>query len=195
MTARSAGGNAKAGSRLGTHLLTKQFSLDVIDFCLTSCAEFLLPAADNIKFIDSPLIGFNRSPAMDYSRYVKSGTDMPTCNLISVENQRKLIEARNLNADFWKETEARLILYRFIVGDTPKNCHVTVRKFENQIWLPNSQQLRDLWGLEFEGSVCADDFEQCKKKIDNHWLKGTRIVVTDEVYTSKGSQTMDKNLP
>lgn len=188
MTIRSSGGNENATSQLAVHLLTKNLSLDVHGFCFSECAEFLLPAADELNFINMPMIGFNWGPMMDYKQYVESQTDVSTCPLGSLANQKKLLKSRNLNADFWKEIETRIIITKFLSLDIGKNCPLNIREFENQIWLPTGMQLRELWGLKFEGSVCADDFEKCKVKIDDYWSKGKRIVVGDEVYISKGSK-------
>ena len=122
---------------------------------------------------------------MDYHQYVEAGADMSHCHF-DLTTQKKLIEKRKLNAGFWKEIEIRLKLTKFqLVDKTGESCPWKVREFDNQMWFPTSQQLRKLWGLRFNGAVCADDFEECTKKIDKYWAKGDRVIVGDDVYVAR----------
>ncbi len=124
---------------------------------------------------------------MDYNQYLKSKVNISSCAFDSLADQKKLLKSRDLSIDFWKQVESRLKLTQFKLVDAGEACPWKVRKFENLFWLPTSQQLKNLWGLKFEGQLCADDFDECKIKINSHWSKGKRIVVGDEIYISKGS--------
>jgi len=185
ITIQSSGGDTRDAARLGAYLLTKNLSIDVHDYCHSACAEFILPAADTITFTNKPLVGFHWSPIMDYHQYVRAGADMSICHFDSLADQRKLIKTRKLNAEFWKQTETHLNLTKYKLVGKGEACPWKIREFKNKMWLPTSQQLRELWDLKFEGAVCADNFEECKTKIDGNWTKGSRIVVGDVVYISK----------
>jgi len=186
LTIRSSGGDTDEASNLGIFLTKKNLSVEVHDFCHSACAEFILPAANKVVFLDNPLVGFHWNPMMDYYQYLNSETDISSCTFNSLENQKALLINRNLNLQFWRETEKRLKLTQFKLIDVGEDCPWKIRKFKNQFWLPTSEQLKSLWGLKFDGALCADDFERCKTKVDDHWSKGKRIVIGDEVYVSKG---------
>ena len=186
MSIRSSGGDESVTSQLGIYLLSKNLSLDVHGYCYSECAEFLLPAADSLNFIDMPMIGFNWSPNLDYHQLIKAKSNISACLLDSLANQKQLQKTRNLNVNFWKETKIRLVITKYLSLDINDKCPLILRESENHLWLPTSRQLRELWGLKFEGSVCADNFNKCTIKVDQFWSKGTRIAIGDEVYISKG---------
>ena len=181
----SGGGLSYPAIKLGVYLLDKKVHLKVQDYCLSACAEFLLPAADEIRFVDNPVVGFHWSPLMTYHQYVRVGAELSACTF-PTGDQLTLLNARHLNTEFWRETEKRLKLKHFETIMNGERCPMKIREFENRFWLPTSDQLRNIWGLKFTGSVCADDFVRCMDKVNRIWARGTRIVIGDRVYVSAG---------
>lgn len=157
--------------------------------CLSACAEDILAAAKGVIFKSEPLIGFHWNSYMNRAQMIRYGGDVSLCTSKGIDNQKYLYDLKKLNLDFWKEIERRLVLERFQVVPKTNACPWKHREFKNRMWLPTSDQLKNLWGLQFDGSVCADNIEYCQKKIDGRWKAGSRIVVGDEVYVSKGQSS------
>ena len=112
--------------------------------------------------------------------------DLDKCAWKNIPKIEEIYNRKNLKLDFWKHSLNQLNLEAYQVDYKQGQCPWHSKKFKNHMWLPTSKQLRELWGLKFKGSICADNFEECKKKIDHRWKEGLHIVVGDEVYTSKG---------
>ena len=110
--------------------------------------------------------------------------DVSNC-FSSLKQQTDTLSKKKLNYKFWRDVEKRLKLIKFQITDSSR-CPGKIREFQNHMWLPTSTQLRELWGLQFDGSVCSDDYNRCTKRVDRRWRNGTRIVIGDEVYVSKG---------
>ena len=187
LTITSSGGNVKTATDMAKYLMTKNLQLSVTDYCLSACAEKIIPSADQIKFIDHPIIGFHWSPIMNYNHIIQLDPKLTNCDS-DAQKQREILSYHNLNIDFWKDVEKRLNLleYKLVKGDG--NCPFISRRFENDFWLPTSKQLQQLWGLKFSGNTCADNFELCKKKVDNYFPYAKRIIIGDNLYISKSSK-------
>ena len=185
----SRGGLASTSLQAAQIIQLKKINIVIKKYCISGCAEKILPAASKVSFIDDPIIGFHqnilssryavKSYAGDYNKY---------CNWLYARETEQSYSSSGHNVLFWQETMKRL-KPEFSFDYAPKKCPKTKYVFENQLWLPASDQLSELLGLKFSGSVCADDFEKCKKKVDRSWGVGTRIVIGDEIYISKGHWT------
>lgn len=158
----------------------------VDEICSSNCAEIILPSARKIKFENYPIIAFHGN-TLSYRHYVNTtpGLDRRYCNWEYALKMESLYSESNLNALFWEEQIKRLkpnVTFEIRKGECPWRKY----NFENSFWLPDSKQLKKLWGIKFSGKVCADKAKLCKKKIDENWASGTRVVIGDVVYTSKG---------
>lgn len=182
----SFGGNVSFANKIALNIHKNQNNIIVKSRCYSACAEDLLPAAKTINFQNSPLIGFHWNSFMNRSQMLRYGGDVSLCSNDSIEKQRYIYNLRGLNEDFWRETEKRLVLVSYEVVDKPNACPWKKRKFENIMWFPTSNQLRSLWGLEFTGSVCADDLKKCKIKVDRLMRKDMNVVIGDVTYSVKG---------
>lgn len=182
----STGGRTSVSLKISDIILEEDLSIKVDRFCLSNCAEILLPAAKNVYFENAPLIGFYGS-MLSYEGFTKlhAKKNANLCNWVYARRQEELLERKNLSKGFWKEQMLRLkpnISFEY----KPDSCPWRVYKFENQIWLPTGEQLEEIWGLDFTGSVCADDLNSCSKRVNKRWRKGTRIVIGDTLHVSKG---------
>lgn len=182
----SEGGMTDFSLRIAKLLQVKQTSIKITRECTSGCAEILLAAAHNVYFENKPIIGFHGN-ILSYRYYVDSLAvrDKNKCGWRYAEETEILLAEKSLNKFFWREQMKRLnpdVTFNYkLLG-----CPEMIDNFENQMWLPTSQQLRELYGLEFSGEVCSDHLKSCAKRINKLWPKGTRIVVGDAVYTSKG---------
>lgn len=182
----SGGGLPQDALKISDIMLRNKTGVIINRACLSACAETILPSATIVEFQNTPIIGFHWNSTMNFDMLRRYGGDLRLCDLTTVERQKSLLSTKGMNVDFWKETEKRLVLEHYEIVPRGYACPWKRREFKNHMWLPTSEQLRNLWGLEFKGSVCADDFQRCTWKIDRRWKKGTRIVVGDEVYISRG---------
>lgn len=184
----SEGGITSEALKIGGLLELYSISIAIDKECLSNCAEILLPSAKRVVFLNDPLIGFHGN-ILSYQHYVTllATENIEFCNWLYANAHRDLLKRKNMNALFWEEQFLRLKPDVELVYPAEK-CPRRTYNFENHMWLPTSDQLRLLFKLEFEGSVCADNPRLCKKRIDHKWKKGTRIVIGDEVYISKGKK-------
>ncbi len=182
----SSGGSNKYAIEVAKKIYKNSIHIEIVSECTSACVEFLLPAAESIKFIDKPLIAIHWGPILNFGQYKRARGHLNGCELNDLVAQVKLFEAKKLNQNFWHHTEKRLVLKHYELSDKPEQCPWKTREFENDFWLPTSKQLKEMWGLKFTGSVCADNISYCSNVINYRWPKGTRIVIGDEVYISKG---------
>lgn len=182
----SGGGNIKLAYLASKNLIENKNEVKIEGHCLSACSEYLLAAANEIQFLNYPLVGYHWNTFMNIKQIQTYGGDISRCDLTSVEQQHEIYSYKDLNLDFWKETEKRLNLTYFEVVTNPQACPSKKRIFENHMWFPTSKQLKELLGLKFEGNVCADSPKICQRRIDRRWKSGTRVVLGDTVYVSRG---------
>jgi len=182
----SSGGETSAALKLSDFIQANNFTIQIDSECLSSCAEVILPSAARLEFVDDPFIGFHQS-IQSYKNNIETLAKQDTqfCKWGYATKFLALLNKRKLNINFWQETMKRLkpkveFTYEY------RTCPMDIYNFENEWWLPTSKQLKNLWGLEFLGAVCADDYKACANKVDKRWKKGTRLVIREKVYISKG---------
>ena len=94
---------------------------------------------------------------LEFLLYEKADRDLEFCKDIGATELRNMLIRNNKNPDAWKVTLEKLKLTYYKVDYKTKECPWSVREFRNEYWFPNSAQLRDVFGLDFHGSVCADN--------------------------------------
>lgn len=182
--------NSYGGSTFFSLLLSSQIdeklNIVVDQECTSNCAEIIMPSAKSLLFKNRPIIGFHGNTT-SYRYYVEQSNlnDKSQCNWVYEENFQKLIKAKAINPNFWVEQMDRLqpkVSFKLIRGECPQINY----NFKNHIWLPNSDQLKNLMNIRFQGSICADNYRRCSKRVDRRWAKNTRVVIGDKVYVSRG---------
>ena len=182
----SQGGDPEFAYEAAEIILAKKIKLEVEGGCFSSCAEYLLPAASSLKF-NNALIGFHQSPPLiSKLKIMNSTSSKPICYY---EKQVKLLtelQRKKLGVEsFWRETLQRLKVQDVQLKDL-NDCIEVGFNFKNKLWLPNTEQLQTLFGLTYTGSLC-NDTEGCYANIlDNIAPSGTRFVIGDGIYISKG---------
>lgn len=183
----SPGGKGGPSLEIAEFLSQKHVTINVFDICNSACSQLFLPVADKVHFINNPFIGFHHSFATEAEYYMKYGQDIEPCvDMTEAYNREKaLLKKHNISLTFWKEIDKRLKPrdYKYIpyFNDDCKGYEYT---FEHSMWFPTSDQLRDLFGLEFKGTVCADNYTACTRRIQAMTPTGTSgsIVIGDKVY-------------
>jgi len=83
-----------------------------------------------------------------------------------------------------KETVSRLNLEE-VKYNQKEDCVEVGFRFQNDLWLPNSQQLNLIFGLNFTGSVCADNVQLCSKYLNKKAPSNLRFVVGDKLFVNE----------
>jgi len=153
--------------------------------CTSACSEFILPAAYKVTFKNLPLIGFHTNILADEYYIKKMATEnIDNCNWARGRKIEAQYRWNGINAEFWKEQVKRMKPKVNIDYDLHP-CPSVSYEFENRMWYPTSDQIRNLYGLKFSGKVCADEPKCFKRKIALREFLGERIVIGDDVYVSR----------
>lgn len=189
----SPGGRVGPSLTIAEFLMDKNVTVNVEGICNSACSQVILPVADRVNFVDIPLIGFHWSPILDAEYYKNNGGNLSACGDLKdlYHREKEILSHHGLNQDFWKEVDKRLILEDYNLGRGIINgCRRFNYNFKHAMWYPTSEQLKNLYGLKFKGSVCADNYVACVKKIENIALQeggagGVSMVIGDHVYTTQ----------
>lgn len=184
---RSPGGHSTLFLERATEIEKRRADIVVEDTCISACAEYYLPAAQNIHFVNAPIIGMHGNPHI--LRLIKKDfhpRKNGNCLTTSSDNIQKLQERNGVPNSFNLHQISVLEVTNVKLDTVIRGCQTKKVEFKNHMWVPNSDQLRSVMNIDFTGQVCADDIEECQKRIDLRWEVGTRIVLVDNVYISKG---------
>lgn len=66
-----------------------------------------------------------------------------------------------------------------------KGCIEVGVSFDVDFWLPNSTDIKTFIISDFSGTVCADNFDKCKRKVDRFWPSGAIIMIDDQIHIAK----------
>jgi len=178
----SSGGKPSSGIKIAREIYDNQLNIIVAEICLSACAEYVLPAANNeINLIHEPLIGYHWNPIILAHLLRKNATkDYEYCTKIGDEELLELLSDTGKNPDAWMETLERINLVSYQVVYKENQCPWSTIEFENKFWFPTTEQLNDIFGLQVYGKLCADNPVCYNKKIPYHFRNGGSFIVGDE---------------
>lgn len=185
----SNGGYSKQALLAGKLIYLNKHSVHIGTKCLSGCAEFLLTPAQKVTFHNYPIIGFHWNVPIIGDLYESKYGSKKGSYCLN-EHRRKVMDFQ-LKTGFKEEfyTELKNKIQLEITNreyNQNNNCYSPNIMAKNSFWLPNSQQLSTFIDFNFSGKVCSDEPVLCKQKIDQRWKQGTRIIIGDELYVSKG---------
>ena len=164
---RSTGGDPVIAMAIGRVIRDKGLTLKLDGACMSSCAEFLLPAARRIEFGPNALVGFHQSPELmrDIARRDNIWDDVPLCgSTATAEDARAYREEMGVDPEFWRTTQSRLGTVNMKMSlDAGRGCANMHGHYAHSWWFPGSDVLRDDFGINGEGTVCADS-ASCRKR-------------------------------
>lgn len=178
----SRGGYIFQGLKIAEILRQMKNTITIVSICESACAEFILPAAHKLVFWDEPIIGFHLNAISDVELLAqKTGNPERSCSYALAQKSRELYEHTGVKADFWKVQYKYLgeVSVDFIAHD---DCDEVIVRNSVEMWYPSSQQLREHFGLKFEGSVCADSIDCINDKILRAFPKKSKIAVGKDYY-------------
>ncbi len=192
----SPGGLTRYGNKISNYMLDHDLGLVVAIACGSACAEDILPAARSLYFFDDPIISFHgNSQSVLY--HLSKGKHADPCKVLtqralvddyrySVQNKIERYERSGHNIEFWKEQEKRLKGFSLVkIEDGDGSCGMTSAYENADHWLPTSQQLKNLMGLKFKGTVCADNPKCYEKKLYLFFGPDVKFIIGDEFYETK----------
>jgi len=165
----SPGGKAGPSIQIAEFLSDKDVTFNVKGVCSSACAQVLLPVGDVINFVEDPMIGFHNSLSLELHHYIQNGGEIDDCPIFQdlARREAQNLKQNDMNSEFWKEVGYRLKVQDFkLVKYSDDSCEGYDYNFEHLIWYPTGHQMRDMFGLKFSGSVCADDTNKCIARID-----------------------------
>lgn len=181
----SGGGDPVYGEKASKYIIDKQMSIRLGRFCLSACAEYILPSAKTIIVAPETLIGFHQNPAMIRSFAVQSGYDeKPICHYGDEVGYINALHRKNSNGEYpWETVLRKIVLIRTKFSES-HTCVEVGFKFQHEMWFPTSEQIRDLFGVEFKGSICADNPDCIQIAVNTIFTAGRTAIAGDRVYTS-----------
>lgn len=170
----SLGGSAAVGIDIAQFVQHNRIHVRVDEFCLSACAEFILPAAESVQLGPRAIIGFHGGDFLFENLAHEAGAD-DSCAAPRTEALRAIYEARGFAPSFAFEVAERLDITSYRPPSSPTTCDAS---FDSRrlVWFPSADQLRSLWGLQFTGSICVDD-PACVDATMKHLIRSGREVM------------------
>ena len=153
----SIGGNGDLAMKIGNVILETKSDVYVFGNCLSACAEFLLPPAQEIFAINEPVIGVHGNPFLIEDLYKRRGIVIPDhCEWKSLQWLRNVYRQKGLQESFFLEEEKRMKL-NIKTSMDEDNCPVMSPLSKGQpIWVPTREEILTKWGLAINGKLCSD---------------------------------------
>lgn len=173
------GGESKISLKVAETIASKNIKIIVDSHCLSSCAEFLLPAAKSVEFRKSPVIGFHGNPILlEFLALSNSPPGIENCSFGDANRMRNLYAKSTANVEFWDYQLRFLKLDKFFVQSEIREdaCPNMQMSFVHDLWIPSSTALKEDLGLQFSGAVCADQISTCVTRISKIFPKRSYVV-------------------
>lgn len=164
----SNGGAASISIEIAEIIRDNEVNLVVENYCISSCVEFLMPAAKKINFQSFPVIGVHGNPMLIEflaKHYKPPGVE--NCTFLSSRKEFE-IKSRASNPAFW-ETQLKVLgVETFYVGDPDpiSNCPNFYVDFKSDLWILSSKDLNDHLNIITDDEICGDRPDFCKKKME-----------------------------
>ena len=154
----SKGGPVGVAAKIARLIMENELNLVVEGYCSSACAEYLMTAAKSVYAVNAPVIGVHGNPIIDEMVY-RSQSDRPIthCEWPARSTLSYIYAQNGLSDRFHEEQISRLRISKLFFDRTPDGCiyKLDLRMGIRQ-WLPTSEQLSDLLGVDIIGEVCAD---------------------------------------
>jgi hypothetical protein len=178
---QSYGGEIGLSMDIAEIISSMNTTIIVNNYCISSCAEVILPSAKNIIFNDKPLIGFlGNSIMLEFLANSIKPPGFENCTFDNARRMREIYKRAKTNSEFWDLQLRYLQLKNLSAAPTKQSnqCPKMQMNFIHDLWFPSSISLKDDLKLKFKGKVCADNVENCKIRIQKALPK--RSFVIDE---------------
>lgn len=163
---------AFAASRL---MSEKRLSLDVRGYCLSACADIIIPSASKVILRDFPIIGMHGNPA---TAYLKAHLVQPTMTQDQLEtcawfaNEVKALWSSS--ADGTRLVDSYDTVLVPLSATAGKSCPRVKYQHLYRLW--SGDELRELFGLRIIGQTCADSKECIENSLSTKWPGATLVL-------------------
>ncbi len=160
----SPGGSVASGLAISRIIAPRDIDIEIEGICLSACASLIMPSADHVTFINNPVIAFHGGGAHRRIFVEQFGSDLDCYQTIDTR-KRDMYATAGRNTDF---VDLLIDVHgyenvRFV--DEGDDCPWIEFDLEVDMWFPTSAELRTLMGLDFTGTVCADDADCIRAQI------------------------------
>ena len=143
----SKGGISQEAIHAANYIRENEINLFVLGTCTSACAEFLLPAAKTLTFIEEPFIGFHGNTVADMD-FVQNefGKTIDYCSSIHASDVKQFLAETLGRDDFWKSQykymEVTGVRFENFENKMGYKCVQPIIDTKQSIWYPSSSQLR-----------------------------------------------------
>jgi len=183
----SEGGSSWASAHLSLILQEYGLTLVIEDYCLSSCAEYLLPSAPRVIVRSDAVIGFHGNPLLEEHLLAEAGSTKKFCGVESGNVLRYLYGRSGAKVDFWVYQNRVLRPHSVKVVSGP-DCETVEYDREVDMWLPSRTEIESLLGVDLSGPVCADNASCVREKALPLLGRGAPIVAAGVLFS-------ESNLP
>ena len=183
----SSPGGWPIGMNIGSIIDHNNIIIEISDFCISGCAEYLLPAGKQIRFTGNPIIAVHGNPKIwrEVALIHKPEVN-DLCPNTVFEAYEKFADEFNINNNFWTDQIDTLGIEKVSFSILPSGCPKISIKYTNEYWLLSSNQIKYYFDVETTGKVCADDLKYCSKVVSQRWKAGTAVIIGDTKFISVG---------
>ena len=164
----SYGGDEAAALRMAFFLTNRHTSITVENVCMSACALYILPAAENVNIATNALVAFHPgSPALVEYYESKGMLDRLSPRIIQNANRAVTLYAgKKLDTSLFSDTLATL--EPLCVNDLGKPSEIRVKY---SFWIPKKQYLQDK-GYQVNG-FWPENVAEVKKALTGRIKNGT----------------------
>jgi len=174
----SLGGSVEAAFKLADYINNHNLNIHFSGYCLSACAEIIIPSSARRTFSKNTLIGYHHnSVILNYLHKVYDPLQREFCYSDSAEKLRRIQREAGLNTEFWQVQYAALRVSSVNIQENGERCGELVFKTKYKFWFPSSQILSEELGLSFTKPICSDDQSCALKQTRAFLARGTRILV------------------
>lgn len=170
----SNGGNPVLFRRLSEVFRGQHARLHFIGNCFSACAEYIFTTKTERVFYPTTLIGFHWNDAINHAVTHELASERCRAKYLrATELRAHHLQMNNVEPRFWTEVLDVLKLMHVSVHDE-ETCSYAVN-FENELWIPDANQLYRLTGIEVPTDICNERLSCIEARYRRR--DGQRIVI------------------
>jgi len=184
----SYGGDANVALELAKIIRTSNKNVHIGEYCISACAEFVMPSARAIYVTRYTIIGYHINDFI-VSSQLPAHRRLNYCGYERYIWLSSLYKQKDLDVNFYKEIDRRL-QFKILDSDVSvenKNCNEVTMTARRSMWYPTSKQLRTLLKMKVRGEICNDNIVCWKERLEYDSPPRAKYIVGDNEYTSIAS--------
>lgn len=174
LSVQSQGGEAKSSIALARLIIDRRIRIRLNNYCLSACAELVLPAARDVTAVNEPLIGLHGNAFTD-ERAALAARMTPSSLACLIELRRgfeSVYESKGIDGASLRDAEVSRLGFTGMTLSSRKDaagCPIFSVGHSQDYWFPTRRQIEKLMRTEVVGPICADSEECMRRKVREHW--------------------------